>query len=1097
MMSRRLSVIVAGLLLFFSVLWPATGTPVAGRKAIFGQVPAVVETLRAIASLPATNQLRFAIALPLQDQAGLADLLRQLYTPGSPNYRHFLTPAQFGVRFGPPAADYQTVLNYLTRNGLTVVRTYPDHSLVEVSGPVSAIEATFQTHLRVYHHPLEARTFYSPDSELTVDTSLPVEILGVSGLDNYALPKPVSLHRRPLDARDSGQPKAGSGPGGDLMGQDFRFAYLPSNKWNGKGQSVALLEFDGYYSNDITAYETLAKLPPVPLANVAVNGGVSTPGSADSEVCLDIEMVISIATNLSRVVVYEAPAGTTWQVVLKQIADDDSANQISSSWYSNLATTDAASEQVFEQMAAQGQSFFEACGDYDAFVGGSYFPQDSPHITLVGGTLLTTITRSGGRSTETVWNRGYDSSSGEYVGTGGGVSASYSIPTWQQGINSVLRNGGSTTMRNVPDVAMAAEDIYITSDNGSSSTVGGTSCAAPLWAGVLALANQRAATVGQPVVGFINPTIYELANESVYNTAFFDVTVGSNAWPSSPSNYFAVPGYDLCTGLGTPKGTNLLNLLVSPDPLSITPVGGFNAVGSPAGVFTNASEVFFLTNSGSTSLAWSMVSTSVWLTVSNGGGTLAAGAGDSVIVSLSGGASNLIAGIYSSSLWFSNVTTRVGHSRFITLQTVDPLVLDSSAGFAFYGPPNGPFAPTAQTVAFTNLSYNPVAWTVNNTSVWLNVSPLTGTLAAGAMTNLTLVPAPAATNLADGQYAIQIQLTNLNTTYAQSVAGEISVGLIQNGGFETGDLTDWTLVGDTSQGGSLYNGVINNQSLNDGTGGEYVHSGEYGMFLGDTILATLSQSFATVPGEEYQVSFWVDNPTNGAGQEFLVNWITNGVTDTVFSLVDPPELAWTNVVFVITAGGTNTTLQFAAENPPGGFGLDDVAVDPLTPPIFTSQPTNLTVYTGQTAVLSGSVKGLGSMSYRWWRGGVALADGGNVAGSATGTLTISPAYYTNSGSYVLVVTNNYGAVTSSVAVLTVLIPPTIGAVGANTDGSFNLNLAGTPGATYVLEAATNLQVPINWYPIATNILGANGAWEFTDFSATNHRWQFYRLRFGQ
>ena len=1096
-MSRRLSVIAAGLLLSLTVIGPVSGAAVPGRQAISGQVPTVVRTLKAIDSLPATNQVRFAIALPLRDQVGLTNLLRQLYTPGSPNYRQFLTPAQFGKRFGPEAAEYQTLLDFLTRNGLTVARTYPDHSLVEVSGPVAAIESTFQTHLRVYQHPREARTFYSPDSELTVDASLPVKILGVSGLDNYALPKPVSLHRRPVGAQNSARPKAGSGPGGDLLGKDFRFAYLPGNKWNGTGQSVALLEFDGYYSNDITAYETLASLPPVPLSNVAVNGGVGTPGSADSEVCLDIEMVISIATNLTRVLVYEAPSGTSWQVLLKQIADDDSANQISSSWYSNQATTDAASEQVFEQMAAQGQSFFEACGDDDAFVGGSYFPQDSPHITLVGGTLLSTVTHSGGRSTETVWNRGYDSASGIYVGTGGGVSTSYSIPTWQQGINSFLTNGGSTTMRNVPDVAMAAEDIYIKSDNGSSSTVGGTSCAAPLWAGVMALANQRAAAVGQPVVGFINPTIYEIANESVYNTAFFDVTVGSNAWPSSPSAYFAVPGYDLCTGLGTPKGTNLLNLLVTPDPLSITPVGGFNAVGSPAGVFTNASEVFYLTNSGTTSLAWSLVSTSAWLTVSNSGGTLAAGAGDSVIVSLSGVASNLIAATYSSSLWFSNVTTRVGHSRFITLQTVDPLVLAFAAGFAFNGPPNGPFTPAVQTVSFTNLSNDSVPWTINNTSVWLNVSPLSGTLAAGTATNFTVAPAPAATNLADGQYAIQIQLTNQNTTYAQSIAGEISVGLIQNGGFETGDLTDWTLVGNTSIGGNVYNGVVNSQSLTGGAGGEYVLSGEYGMFLGDTNLATLSQSFDTVPGEEYQVSFWMDNPTNGAGQEFLVDWITNGVTDTVFSLVNPPKMAWTNVVFVITAGGPTTTLQFAAENPPGGFGLDEVAVDPLTPPIFTSQPTNLTVYTGQTAVLSGAVKGLGSMSYQWLSGSVPLADGGNVVGSATGTLTISPANYTNSGNYVLVVTNNYGAVTSSVAVLTVLIPPTIGTVGANTDGSFNLNLSGTPGATYVLEAATNLQAPIDWYPVATNTLGANGAWNYTDFSATNRGWQFYRLSFGQ
>jgi hypothetical protein len=1092
MISIRLYVMVVAALFGALMIRPAVGAEAPGRNPVPGHVPAAVRVLKPMGSLPATNQLHFAIALPLRDQTGLNTLLHELYTPGNPTYRQFLKPAQFGERFGPAAADYQALLDFLGQNGLTVTRTYPDHSLVEVSGPVAAIEQTFQTHLRVYQHPKEARTFYAPDSELTVAASLPVKLLSVSGLDNYALPKPVSLHVRPTPPPGGDHPDAGSGPGGDLMGHDFRFAYLPNNHYNGTGQSVGLLEYDGYYSNDITAYENLASLPPVSLANVAVNGGVTSIGSGNVEVSLDIEMVIAVATNVSKVLVYEAPSGTSWEVILKQMADDDAANQLSSSWYSGDTSSDPASEQIFQQMAAQGQSFFEACGDDDAYVDGTYFPQDSTNLTTVGGTLLTTSSRSGARATETVWNRGYEASSGGYVGTGGGVSTTYSIPSWQQGINTFLTNGGSTSMRNVPDVAMAAEDIYVTYNDGGNTTVGGTSCAAPLWAAVMALANQRAVALGQPVVGFINPTIYELANESVYNTAFYDVTVGSNAWPSSPNAYFAVPGYDLCTGLGTPKGTNLINLLVAPDLLTVAPVGGFRAVGAPAGTFTNVSQAFFLTNAGTATLSWSLMCTSAWLTISNSGGTLAAGASDSVVVSLNGVASNLIAGTYSTSLWFSNVTTHVGHSRFCTLQTSDPLVLES-VQFSFDGPPDGPFSPSAQTVAFTNPSPNAFSWAINNTSAWFTVSPGSGSLAPGTQTNLTIVPGPAATNLSDGLYYAVIQITNLNTTYAQRIVGEFSVGLVQNGGFETGDFTDWTLVGNTYSGGSLYNGVVNWASLTDGTGVEYVHSGTYGAFLGDITLATLSQSFDTVPGEEYQLSFWVDNPTNGTAQEFYANWITNGVADTVFSLVNPPILGWSNVVVVVTAGSTNTTLQFAAQNPTGGFGLDDITVDPLSPPIFTSQPTNLTLYVGGAAVLSGAVKGPGTMTYQWLEGGVALTDGGNISGSASQTLTISPAYNTNSGSYALVVTNNYGSVTSSVAGLTVLIPPAISSVSISPGGGFNLSLSGTPGRTYVLEAATNLVAPIRWYPVATNVLNTNGSWLFTDSSATNQPLQFYRL----
>jgi subtilase family serine protease len=431
MMLSRLGAALWGAFFCLSLIFPVFGADTPARNVIAEKVPAVVSTLAAIGSLPATNQLHFVVSLPLRDQAGLNDLLHRLYTPGSPAYRQFLTPAQFGAQFGPAASDYQTLLNFLRDNGLTVARTYADHTMVEVTAPVEAIEKTFQTHLRVYHHPKEARTFYAPDGDLSVDASLPVKILDVSGLDNFALPQPVSLHNQPTPPPGGSQPNAQPVPTGDLAGRDFRFAYLPASRLAGTGQAVALLEFDGYYSNDIAAYEADTDLPAVALTNVPVNGGVLTPGGGVEEVSLDIEMVISMATNVSKVLVYEAPSGTPWQTILKQIADDDSANQVSSSWYSGGGSPQPSSEQIFQQMAAQGQSFFEACGDYDAYVGGVSFPQDSPNITLVGGTLLTTVARSGARATETVWNRGLDSSTGDYVGTGGCVSTTYSIPVWQ------------------------------------------------------------------------------------------------------------------------------------------------------------------------------------------------------------------------------------------------------------------------------------------------------------------------------------------------------------------------------------------------------------------------------------------------------------------------------------------------------------------------------------------------------------------------------------------------------------------------------------------------------------------------------------------
>ena len=152
--------------------------------------------------------------------------------------------------------------------------------------------------------------------------------------------------------------------------------------------------------------------------------------------------------------------------------------------------------------------------------------------------------------------------------SGGGVSLAYGIPTWQQGI-SMTANQGSTTMRNVPDVSMVANNINIVWGNdfiGASSDwpEGGTSLAAPLWAGLMALANQQAAANGQPPVGFANPALYAIGKSTNYQSCFHDITTGSNTNSSSPTKYQAVAGYDLCTGWGTPNGGNLIPALLAP-----------------------------------------------------------------------------------------------------------------------------------------------------------------------------------------------------------------------------------------------------------------------------------------------------------------------------------------------------------------------------------------------------------------------------------------------------------------------------------------------------------------------------------------------------
>jgi subtilase family serine protease len=269
-------------------------------------------------------------------------------------------------------------------------------------------------------------------------------------------------------------------------------------------------------------------------------------------------------------------------------------------------------------MSAQGQSFFAASGDSDAYTVGANSangvdntslgnaPASCPYITVVGGTTLTTTGPGGAWVSETAWNWGLNN--GSYVGTSGGVSSHYSLPAWQSNI-SMADNGGSTVYRNIPDVALTADNVFITYGNGRSEAIGGTSCATPLWAALAALMNQQAANAGRSPIGFINPAIYSIGKGGSYSSNFHDIGTGNNVWNESPDNYYAVAGYDLCTGWGTPIGQALINAVAgAPDSLRISPGSGFTAVGPGGGPFEPSSQTFVLTNGSSAALSWTQSS---------------------------------------------------------------------------------------------------------------------------------------------------------------------------------------------------------------------------------------------------------------------------------------------------------------------------------------------------------------------------------------------------------------------------------------------------------------------------------------------------------
>jgi len=605
------SLIALGVGLLLALPSPVLLAQGAGAVQLSGHVLPIVSQLQARGHLVATN-LNLAIGLPLRNREALTNLLEQINDPASTNYHKYLTPAQFNDKFAPSAADYQAVADFAQQHGLKVVGTHGNRMLLDVRGLSSDIERTFQVNFKTYQHPTESRQFFATDVEPTVPAGLPV--LDISGLNNYSFPHTHLLYKAVTPgsnavAKTSGKasPNAGSGPVGTYMGNDFRNAYIPGSPLLGSGQTIALVEFDGYYLSDIQAYEVQAGRTNIPLQNILIDGFSGTPTTIDgnSEVSLDIEMLVAMAPALARINVYEgSPFSFTPNDVINRIATDDSANQISTSWTWSGGPS-ATADQIYQQFILQGQSYFQCSSDFDAYVAGTvddpnYFgtPADSPYVTSVGGTTLTMTPGGAARVSETVWN--WDVEYGpiyDGIGSSGGISTYYKIPSWQTNVNMTACQG-STTHRNFPDVALTADNIYVIYFGGLEGSFGGTSAATPLWAAFASLINQQETNNNHAPIGFINPALYAIANSTNYTNCFNDITTGSNTWSASPNLFIAVTNYDLCTGLGTPNGTNLINALVA------SPVTNyvFKISAPPAPYGTTLSSL----NGGSPNGAWNL-----------------------------------------------------------------------------------------------------------------------------------------------------------------------------------------------------------------------------------------------------------------------------------------------------------------------------------------------------------------------------------------------------------------------------------------------------------------------------------------------------------
>jgi subtilase family serine protease len=499
---------------------------------------------KSVGRLPAAQPMRLTLSLPLSNEAALDSLLQNLYDPSSPSYHKFLSVEEFTAMYGPSQSDYDAVVSFAHAHGLAVVGTSRNRLNVDVTGPVANVEEALHVTMGLYQHPTENRTFYAADREPTPD--MPVRLWHISGLDNYSIPQPL-LVRRPQGVEPAAT--TGSCPSKSFCGSDMRLAYYGATALTGRNQSLGLLEYVGTDLADLGTYYTNANQTlNAPIKLVSTDGTstscLASQGCDDTEQTIDMTQALGMAPNLALLVMY---VGSSDAAIFNAMATASPLNaQLSSSW--GWSPADPSTDNpYFKEFAAQGQNLFQAAGDSGAWGPNStLYPADDPYLVSVGGTDLVTASAGGPWASETAWANG-----------GGGISGDkFPIPAWQVAAAAQC-SVCSQTYRNSPDVSANANyTFYVCADQTtcSANAYGGTSFAAPMWAGFLALANEQSVANTGTTLGFINPSIYNAGLSSTYDNVFHDITGGSNG-------YSATIGYDLATGWGTPMGEPLINTL--------------------------------------------------------------------------------------------------------------------------------------------------------------------------------------------------------------------------------------------------------------------------------------------------------------------------------------------------------------------------------------------------------------------------------------------------------------------------------------------------------------------------------------------------------
>jgi kumamolisin len=478
--------------------------------------------------------------------------------------RTYLTREELAAQHGASKDDLDKIEAFAQQHDLFVVHRSAAERSIVLRGKLSDLLAAFPADVQIYHH--STGTYRGRQGEIAVPQELDKIVTGVFGFDTR--PK----HRRARVQHLAA--KGGPGGANGVAATEFAKRYNFPTSFNGvtldgTGQTIAIIELGGgFQTSDLKVFFQEIGVNTPTVTSVSVDHAANdptTPDSADGEVMLDIEVAGAVAPKAKFAVYFAPNNGDQGFIDAISAAVHDAERQpsvISISWGGPEVSTDQQAVNAFHELfAAAGSLGITICiasgdhgtADEDAQDWDKKVHVDHPAcddmVLGCGGTQIDS-------GKDVVWNDGtpFDASvpGGGGWASGGGISEIFAVPAYQTSAKLPVSIDSGAAGRGVPDIAMSATN-YFTRVDRSEGASGGTSAVAPLMAALVALLNQAK----QKNVGFLNPFLYANVAKGVVH----DVTVGTNAITNTLKGYNAGPGWDACTGLGTPDGTAILNNL--------------------------------------------------------------------------------------------------------------------------------------------------------------------------------------------------------------------------------------------------------------------------------------------------------------------------------------------------------------------------------------------------------------------------------------------------------------------------------------------------------------------------------------------------------